>query len=74
MKEPQERFHPLWAHQEKLALQGALSKELSLKMSSLESELMNEALEISRQRKEGGGNEEMGRFLFHLASEQEMAL
>ena len=74
MKEPQERFHPLWAHQEKLALQGALSKELSLKMSSLESELMNEALEISRQRKEGGGNEEMGKFLFHLASEQEMAL
>ena len=74
MKEPQERFHPLWAHQEKLALHGALSKkEVSLKMSSLESELMNEALEISRQRKKDG-NEEIGKFLFHLASEQEMAL
>lgn len=66
MKDPRERFHPLWAHHEKnLASKSKSEAEAVLmKMALLENELMIQV----------GEGKKIGNLFFHQSAEQEIAL
>ena len=67
MKDPRERFHPLWAHHEqKLAstTKTEAAEAVLMKMTLLENELMRQVGEAKK----------IGNLFFHASAEQEIAL